>query len=264
MIRQDTCGHLITMTKQTKTRNITQSKIRSANFKHIFELLFLVAFAVTSGAYSEEVNALDLDVRSSRSSMLDVSLQIERASVDFESSSAELTANLRRIGIISIDVPSSGPQFGLLLGYAFSDFSNTSSFGAIDMDGYYIGVLARGTLLRHGPLSLSLLGHYLYQSVDGAADMNVASLDWDELSATAQIEYRLDSIGVLFAGFKTGSIDAHYKERGAVNTSIYLDDKNKQGFVAGFSYEVNRLEFLSVSYQSANSEGVALRFQKWF
>lgn len=209
-------------------------------------------------------NALDLDVRSNRSNILDFSLQIEHSKIDFENTALNLTSNLERIGIISIDVPSKGPHFGLLLGYAFTDFSQNSSYETLGMDGYYIGVSVRGYLPIRDALSLSLHGHYVYQSVDGKDDQRSASLSWDEFSATALLEYSINDIGIIFVGANAGVIEARYRESGTANSSVDLDNENDEGAIVGFSYEINRLEHFSISYQQAVKKGVLLRFRKLF
>ena len=94
----------------------------------------------------------------------------------------------------------------------------------------------------------------------------MASLSWNEFSATALLEFRMTKTGVIFGGITAGSIDAQYREQGTTITNISegLDNKNTQGPIFGFRYNVNRLEFLSISYQDAVVDGVTLQFRKLF
>lgn len=222
-----------------------------------FFLLFLFML-------SESALALDLDVRSNRSSRLDFSLVIDHASADVESDSADLEINLERLGIVSIEVPPDGPQFGLLLGYAYADFSSNPSVETLKMDGYYIGVSVRGYLVKQQNLSLSLSSYYLYQSVDGRDDQATASLSWDELSADLSLQYRTGSFGILQVGYNTAVIDARYRYNGVSNSSDDLDNRNRHGVVIGFSYQIDRLETVGIRYQRSAIEGVALEFRKIF
>lgn len=213
---------------------------------------------------SYNANAFDLDVRSSKANVLDFSLLIEHSSVTLENDESDAKFNLERIGILSFDAPISGPHFGLALGYAFSDIANDDVYEPISMDGYYIGVAVRGYVFRLENLSLQLSGHYLYQSVSGSEGQQEASLSWNEFSAKAIATFRVTKPLHIFVGSVWATIDATYREKGAIRFTDSFDNKNNTGYLAGIGYQLNRLESLSVHYQQAHTEGVVLRFRKLF
>ena len=213
---------------------------------------------------SYNASAFDLDVRSSKANVLDFSLLIEHSSITLENDETNVEFNLERIGILSFDVPSSGPHFGLALGYAFSDIADDDVYEPISMDGYYIGVAVRAYVLNLDNLSLQLTGQYLYQSVSGSEGQQEASLSWNEFSAKAIATYRVTNALHIFAGPIWATIDATYREKGPIRFTDSFDNKNNTGYFAGIGYQLNRLEYLGVQYQQAHTEGVVLRFRKLF
>lgn len=222
--------------------------------------LFLLLVFTQIGA----AQALDLDVRSDRSNRLDFSLQIEHLGVDLDNGISVVELNLNRIGIISIEAPPSGPQFGLLLGYAYADFSSNNVFESIEMDGYYLGVSVGVNLVKYSKFGLSLLGHYLYQSVEGKDDQARASLSWDEFAVTALFNYRMESTGEFYVGLNTAKLDGRYRYNGTTNISLGVANDNRAGAIVGFDYNINRLETVGINYQDGSSKGVSLRFRKLF
>jgi len=210
------------------------------------------------------VMALDLDVRSSKSSRLDFSMQLERSSIEIKNPLSSDELELTRIGIVSIEVPPSGLQFGLLLGYAYADFSDNGVNESIDMDGYYLGISARAYPVETNQMAVLLSGHYLYQSIDGKDDLAKASLSWDEFYASAIVEFRMQNLGVLYAGGAVGQIDARYRYRGSTNVSVDIENENQQGLIAGFTYFMNPYESVGVSFHSGITDGLQLHFRKIF
>lgn len=229
--------------------------------------LFSYLSAITLGLLFVPVKtalALDLDVRSDKSSRLDFSLVIDNAVVEVEENSSSAELDLLRIGIVSVELPRHGPQFGLLLGYAYLDVSSDSNYETLDMDGYYIGVSMRAYLLRQQSLSLSFYTHYIYQSVDNEKDQAKASLRWDEISAELVVAYRFNAIGVLYAGVNGGSIDSRYRYNGTSNVVVDQENSNQSGGMVGFNYQINPLETVGIRYQQSVMEGVQLQFRKIF
>jgi len=213
---------------------------------------------------SNTVKALDLDVRSSRTSRLDFSVLIDRSSIEMENDNASVELDLSRFGIVSIEVPASGPQFGLLLGYAYADFSDSNSYESIAMDGYYLGVSVRVNMITYSALTIAVAGHYLYQSVDGEDNQAKASLTWDEFSAALILGYRLGATGELYGAVQTASLDGRYRYDGLTSTRDDLENKNRQGAEAGFTYYINRLETVGIIYHRGFSDGFSLQFRKLF
>jgi len=222
-------------------------------------LFLLITFSQINAA-----QALDLDVRSDRSNRLDFSLQIEHLAVDLDNRISVVELNMNRIGIISIDAPTSGPQFGLLLGYAYADFSTNNIYESIEMDGYYLGVSVRVHLVKRDKFALSVLGHYLYQSVEGKDDQAKASLSWDEFSATVMFSYQLKAAGEFYAGLNAARLDGRYRYNGASNISLDVENDTRTGGIIGFDYSINRLETVGINYQDGSAKGVSLRFRKLF
>ena len=208
--------------------------------------------------------ALDLDVRSSRSSRLDFSLHIDHSSMDLDNGSSVVELNQERIGIVSVEVPFSGPQLGLLLGYAYADFTSTNSYESIPMDGYYIGVSALANLFRYGNFSLPVSAQYVYQSIDGKDQLERASLSWDEMSVSALLQLRIENTGQLFAGVRTTSIDGRYRYNGATNVSTEIENDNRQAVLVGFDYFIDRLESVGILVQRGTADGITLRFRKLY
>lgn len=223
-----------------------------------------ITFAIALLLSFESAFALDLDVRSNKSSRLDFSLVIDNGSVEVEDDFTEAELDLLRIGIVSFEVPSTGPQFGLLLGYAYVDFAGNTAYETLEMDGYYLGIAVRGYLVQQQHFSLSIYSHYLYQSVDGKQDEASATLSWEELLAEVVLEYRLQSIGVLYAGFNGGLVDTRYRYRGNVNARVDLENKNQSGALIGFHYTLNPLETVGIRVQRSAISGVQLQFRKLF
>ena len=209
-------------------------------------------------------NALDLDVRSSRSSRLDFSVIIERASIDLDNDMSTVEMDLTRFGIVSIEVPGSGPQFGLLLGYAFADFSGSAGYESIAMDGYYLGVSVRADIFNYNAFTTVLLAHYLYQSVDGNDDQVTASLSWDEFSAAVMLKYRIGAIGELYGSINAVTIDGRYRYDGLVSVRDDIENHDQQSTQAGFIYYINQLETVGINYQRGTFDGFGLQFRKLF
>lgn len=213
---------------------------------------------------AKSVLALDLDVRSNKSSRLDFALVVDRGNIEVEDGFSGAELDLFRLGIVSIEVPSTGPQFGLLLGYAEVDISNSSSYQTLDMGGYYIGVSVRAFLIRQQPVTLSFYSHYLYQSVDNENDQAKASLTWEEISAELVLAYRLQTLGTLYTGVSGGWLDTRYRYSGTTSTRVDLENKNSSGWMLGFNYQISTLETVGIQYQRSVKEGIQLQFRKMF
>ena len=227
-------------------------------------LLFALIVGVTLIMPLGTAWALDLDVRSNRSSRLDFSLQIDHASLEMDNGISVVELNQERIGIVSIEVPPSGPQFGLLLGYTYADFTSTNSYESIAMDGYYIGVSVLATPVKYNNFSLPVSAYYLYQSIDGKHDQDRASLSWDEMSVSAILQYRIATTGQLFAGLSTTRVDGRYRYNGATNISTDIENENRLATLIGIDYFIDRLESVGILYQQGTADGITLRFRKLF
>ena len=214
---------------------------------------------------SRQAMALDLDIRSSAANILDFSFLLEHSTIDLERNGEVVETNLERIGILTYDVPDSGPHFGLALGYAFSDFTTNNLFQSLDMDGFYIGLSARGFVYESQRLSLMLEGHYIYQSVEGHDnENNTATLSWNEYALSATATYALSGAFRVYAAPEFSDIQATYRERGAISQTVKLDSDNQTGFHAGIRYRLNNREFVSVQYNNAAVQGVVFRFRRLF
>ena len=210
------------------------------------------------------VQALDLDVRSNRTSRLDFSVQIAHDKSEIDDGFVDQEVNLERIGIASIEVPIRGPQFGLLLGYAFADFSQDNNYEVLAMDGYYIGVLVNAYLVRKKQFAVSLYLHYLYQDVDGKDNNATSDLRWNEVSADLKFNYRFGPFGSLYGGVNSAFVDASYRYRGLTNARVDLENKNEHGYFAGYDYRINALETVGIRYQKSAIDSIALQFRKIF
>jgi len=227
-------------------------------------LLQVAILGLCSFLSIQPANAFDLDVRSSRSSRLDFSVIIERASLDLDNKTTTVEMDLTRFGIVSIEVPATGAQFGLLLGYAYADFSGSAGYESIAMDGYYLGVSVRVNIFNYNAFTTALQAHYLYQSVDGKDDQATASLSWDEFSAALMLKYRVGAIGELYGSINAVTIDGRYRYDGLVTARDDLKNHNQQGAQAGFNYNVNQLETVGINYQRGVFDGFSLQFRKLF
>lgn len=210
------------------------------------------------------MSALDLDIRSSSANVLDFSFVIDHSEVDLQSDNTVVETNLNRIGVLAFDVPETGPHFGLALGYAFGDFNNNPLFQPVDMDGWYIGVLARGLAYESKRLVVSLTGAYIYQDISGSNDVRETSLSWNEYSFDITVHVALTRALRFFTAAVYGDIDARYRERGANDQTVKMDSEKNLGFLAGLRYQLDQRESVSLQYQDHLSQGVVLNFRRLF
>jgi hypothetical protein len=214
--------------------------------------------------YSNPASALDFDIRNSYANVLDFSFIIDHSTVDLMENGTPIKTNINRVGILVFDIPENGLHFGLALGYAFGDFNNNPLFQPIDMDGLYIGVLARGVAYESARMALTMEGRYFYQDMSGSDETRNASLSWDEYSLNVTLHVALSGTLRFFAAPVYGDVDARYRERGADNLTVKLESESNAGFLAGLHYKVERREFISLQYQDHVFTGVMLRFRRFF
>lgn len=226
-------------------------------------ILFSILLFCLAG---QQAGALDLDVRSSAANILDFSLLLEHSNIDLELNGEVIETNLERIGILAYDVPEHGVHLGLALGYAFSDFNTNSRFPSLDMDGYYLGVSARGILFDSPRWLIMVEGQYLYQSVQGHNSDNTttATLSWNEYSVTAMVNLALGGGLRLFAAPVYSGIQSSYRERGTLDQTFKLSAARHGGFLGGLRYQLNNREFVSMQYTRAAAQGVVFRFRRLF
>ena len=208
--------------------------------------------------------ALDLDVRNRNSDALDFALVLEHFDMEIDAIGATVKANFDRIGIQSFSVPVSGPSFGLLLGNAYSDFSNNSVYQSQGLSGYYIGVAVQGYLLNSQILSFLASGQYIYQGMRGSEDGNDYSMTWSTFDAQLIAETRMVYPVWLFGGVNYGNIDGIYRERGTVHLTDNIKNSHKVGYLAGIRYSLNQRESVTMQYQHGYRNSVKLLFQKYF
>ncbi|MGD8559897.1 MAG: hypothetical protein PVH04_09540 [Gammaproteobacteria bacterium] len=209
--------------------------------------------------------AMDLDVRSAPSNVLDFSLLIEHSVTELERDSNKVDANVERIGILTIDVPRDGPRFGLALGYAFSDFDNNDLYLPISMDGYYLGVSVQGLIVETSTWSVTARAEYIFQDVDGSdMDNNTASLSWHEYSVGVSLRFALSSALRIVVEPVYTDINGTYRERGVSSQTVKLDSSKGSGLHAELQYWLNDRESISVQYRNAALQGFALRFRRFF
>ena len=210
------------------------------------------------------VFALDLDIRSSSASLLDFSFLIDHSTVDLTTDNTLIETNINRVGVLTIDVPESGPQFGLALGYAYGDFNNNPLFEPNDMDGWYIGILARGVLYDSGNMAVTMEGRYIYQDISGGDESKDVSLSWNEYALNVTLHMAVTGTLRLVVAPVYGGVDTTYRERGTVNQTVKMDSDNNAGLLAGLRYQLDPREFISLHYQDAVFTGVLVQFQRLF
>jgi len=208
--------------------------------------------------------ALDLDVRNQNSDLLDFALVLEHFDMEIDATGGTVKANFDHIGIQSFSVPESGPSFGLLLGNAYSDFSNNTIYHSQGLSGYYIGVAVQGYLINTQILSLLASGQYIYQGMRGSEDQNDYSMTWSTFDAQLIAETRIVYPVWLFGGVNYGNIDGIYRERGTVRLTDDIKNSRKIGYLAGIRYSLNQRESVMMQYQHGYRNSVKLLFQKYF
>ena len=208
--------------------------------------------------------ALDLDVRSSSANILDFSFLVDFSTIDLLEDTTIIETNINRAGVLVFDVPESGPHFGLLLGYAFGDFNNNPLYQPVSMDGWYVGVAVRGIAFKSRRFAVSLQGYFIYQSISGSNDVNDTSLSWNEYALNATLSIALTQHLQFFAAPVYGGVYATYRERGASDVTVKMDNDTDAGYFAGLQYNLDQRESVSLQYQDAVFKGVALNFRRLF
>jgi len=227
----------------------------------VWRFILLVTLASTSW---EPVFALDLDVRTSPTNALDFSFLIDFSTIDLVEDATVIETNINRAGVVVYDVPESGPHFGLALGYAYGDFSSNPLYQPITMDGWYIGILARGIIFESRRVAVSLEGYFIYQDISGSNDVTSASLSWNEYSVNATLNVALTKQLRFYAAPVYGGVVATYRERGASDLTVKMDNDVDTGYFAGLRYLLDARESVSLQYQDAVFTGVALNFRRLF
>ena len=208
--------------------------------------------------------ALDLDVRTSSASVLDFSFLIDHSTVDLKEDNTVIETNIDRVGILVFDVPEHGPHFGFALGYVFGDFNNNPLYQPLDMDGWYIGVLARGRAYRSQRITISLEARYIYQDMSGSDDLRDVALSWNEYLLNVTFAVALTGNLHFFAAPVYGDVDARYRERSALNQTVKMDSDNNAGFFTGVQYNLDERESVSLQYQDHVFRGILLDFKRLF
>jgi len=208
--------------------------------------------------------ALDLDVRNRRSDELDFSLILEHFTMEISTNQAKVKANFDRIGIVSFEVPVSGPSFGLLLGNAFSDFSSNDVYHSQGLSGYYVGVAVQGYLVSSQWLSLLARGQYVYQGMRGIENSNEYTLTWSATDAQLIAETRITYPVWLYGGTVYSNFYGSYRERGEVYLTDNIKNTRKVGYLAGIRYSLDQRESVGIEYQDGYRNSVKLQFQKYF
>ena len=208
--------------------------------------------------------ALDLDVRTSSASVLDFSFLIDHSTVDLKEDNTVIETNIDRVGILVFDVPEHGPHFGFALGYVFGDFNNNPLYQPLDMDGWYIGVLARGLAYRSQRITISLGARYIYQDMSGSDDLRDVALSWNEYLLNVTFAVALTGNLHFFAAPVYGDVDARYRERSALNQTVKMDSDNNAGFFTGVQYKLDERESVSLQYQDHVFTGILLDFKRLF
>ena len=226
-------------------------------------LLRLLLLVLTCACWQPAL-ALDLDIRTSSASVLDFSFLIDHSTVDLKEDNTVIETNIDRVGILVFDVPEHGPHFGFALGYVFGDFNNNPLYQPLDMDGWYIGVLARGLAYRSQRITISLEARYIYQDMSGRDDLRDVALSWDEYLLNVTFAVALTGNLHFFAAPVYGDVDARYRERSALNQTVKMDSDNNAGFFAGVQYKLDERESVSLQYQDHVFTGILLDFKRLF
>ena len=224
----------------------------------------LLLFLVLTCACWQPALALDLDVRTSSANVLDFSFLIDHSTVDLKADNTVIETNVDRVGILVFDVPAHGPHFGLALGYVFGDFNNNPLYQPLDMDGWYIGVLARGLAYQSQRSMIFLEARYIYQDMSGSDDLRDVALSWDEYLLNVTFTVALTGKLHFFAAPVYGDVDARYRERGALNQTVKMDSDNNAGFFTGVQYKLDERESVSLQYQDHVFTGILLDFKRLF
>ena len=237
----------------TRYHTIDQTPVRCL-------ILLLTLFSIDL----KPVFALDLDVRSSSANMLDFSFLVDFSTIELVEDTTAIETNINRAGVVVYDVPESGPHFGLALGYAFGDFNSNPLYQPISMDGWYIGILARGIVLESGRFVAAFEGYFIYQDISGSNDVTNASLSWNEFSINATLKIALTKHLQLYAAPVYGGVAATYRERGSSDITVKMDNDVDVGYFAGLQYLLDARESVSLQYQDAVFKGVTLNFRRIF
>lgn len=224
---------------------------------------FLLSLVLTFGFWGKAF-ALDLDIRNSPADVLDFSFQIDHSTVDLRENNTLIETNINRVGVLVFNVPESGAHFGLALGYAFGDFTSNPLYQPVDMDGWYIGILARGIAYQSERIVVTMEGRYLYQDISGGDEEQNVSLSWNEYSLNVTLHVAITRKLQLFAAPVYGGLDARYRERGATSQTLKMDSDNNAGFLAGLRYKLDPRESISLQYQEHVFVGVVLEFRRLF
>lgn len=225
--------------------------------------LFLSLLFVIYACWQPAI-ALDFDIRNSASDVLDFSFLIDHSTINLTENDVVIETNINRVGVLVYDVPDRGPHFGFALGYAFGDFNNNPQFEPLDMDGWYLGVLARGFAYQSQRFSISMEGRYIYQDISGADDLRVTELSWNEYSFNVIFQMALTSNLRFFAAPVYGDVDARYRERGIVNQTVKMSSDKNAGYFAGLQYWLDARESVSLQYQDHIFKGIVLDFKRLF
>ena len=216
---------------------------------------------------AQPVYALDLDLRHSESELIDLAFLIDDSSIEFAANDIVVDTDITRFGVVSYNVPDSGPQFGFSLGYAYADLKNYPQFQAIDMDGWYVGILVRGIAYETERFCISLEAQYTYQDLSGADNTAIASLSWNEYAANITFHFAATKALRVFAAPIYGGIDAtyQYQDQGTLlNQSISLEAENNAGYLAGLRYKLDKRDFVSLEYHDYTFAGAVLSFRHLF
>jgi len=215
---------------------------------------------------AQPVYALDLDLRHSTSELIDFSFLIDSSTIEFTDNDTVVETDITRFGILSFNVPISGPHFGFSLGYSYGDLKNHPQFQPIDMDGWYVGILVRGMAYETERFSISMEAQYTYQDLNGADNIRTASLSWNEYSANVTFHFAVTKALRAFAAPLYGGVDAsyQYQEQGSPSQSVSLEAKNNAGFLAGLRYKLDKRDFVSLEYHDYTFTGAVLSFRRLF
>lgn len=210
--------------------------------------------------------ALDLDLRHSTSELIDFSFLIDSSTIEFTDNTKVVDTDITRFGVLSYHVPESGPHFGFALGYSYGDLSNHPTFQAIDMDGWYVGILVRGMAYETERVAISLEAQYTYQDLNGADTTRTASLSWNEYSVNATLHVAVSKALRIYVAPLYGGVDAtyQYQVQGSAGQSEKLEANSNAGFLAGLRYKLDKRDFVSLEYRDYTFTGAVLSFRRLF
>lgn len=251
--------HRVVLFWRRRSGEVRLISTRSGATKHYCAAVCVIVFL-----FSTTAQALDNGFRRSSDNTIDFSLIVGQSEYTLEEEQEHIDVKIRRLGVDAYDVPASGVEFGVQLGYAFASVDNQDATEGLDSDGAYAGFLVRVFLFQREKLSLFVNGRYTYIDVDGKQSGQRMSLHWNQFDVSLNLALRLTERTELLAAANYGIIDATEQLSGPVHQTLDLDNESRSGIIAAVRYWVAEDQSVAFYGSSGYAEGFHLQFQRFF